>query len=75
MALHSNSPDRNPLDYYFWVQIEAKECERHHNSVTVLNEDIKKAAKSLEIAEITLVVSKFSTHVESLIMAKDGYIE
>ena len=38
----SNSPDRNPLDHYFWVQIEAKECERHHNNVTAVNEDIKK---------------------------------
>ena len=43
----SNSPDRNPLDHYFWAQIDAKECERHHNSVSALNKDIKKAARPL----------------------------
>ena len=67
----------NPLDYYFWARIEAKACERPHNSVTALKEDIKKAVKSLERAEITRAVSKFRKRVEAVIMAgpQGGYQE
>ena len=50
----ANSPDRNPLDYYFLMRIEAKESERHHNSVTALNEDIKKAVRPPVMAEIII---------------------
>ena len=64
----------DPLDHYFWMQIKAK-CERHHNSVTALNEDIKKAVRSLEMAEIIHVVLKFGKRVEDLTMAEGGHIE
>ena len=53
----SNLPALNPLDYYFYEQIEAKVFESSRNSITALNEDIKKAVRSLEMAEITNGVS------------------
>ena len=68
----------NPLDYYFWARIEAKACERPHNSVTALKEDIKKAVKSLESParfRVTRAVSKFRKRVEAVIMAEGGHIE
>ena len=70
----SNLPDLNPLDYYFYVQIEAKAFESSRNSITALNEDIKKAVRCLEIAEITHVVSMFCRPLENLILAKGGQI-
>ena len=66
----SNSPDLNPLDYYFYAQMEAKTFESSRNSKTALNEDIKKAVRSLEMAEITYVVSMFCRPVENLILTE-----
>ena len=48
----SNSPDLNPLDYYFWERIEAKAFARPHNSIKTLKKDIIKSVASLERAEI-----------------------
>ena len=70
----SNLPELNPLGYHFYVQIEAKACESSHNSITALNEDIKKAVRSLEMAEITHGVSMFCRPLENLILAKGGQI-
>ena len=70
----SNLPDLNPLDYYFYAQIEAKACESSHNSITALNEDIKKAVRSLGMAEITHGVSMFYRPLENLILAKGSQI-
>ena len=36
----SNLPDLNPLDYYFYAQIEAKAFERSRNSITPLVQQI-----------------------------------
>ena len=66
----SNSPDRNPLDHCFWVQIETKESVRHHNSVTALNEDVKKAVRYPEMAEVTHVVSKFGKQWKTPLWSK-----
>ena len=49
----SNLPDLDPLDYHFYAQIEVKACESSCNSKAALNKDIKKAVRSLEMAEIT----------------------
>ena len=71
----SNSPDLNPLDYYFWARIEAKACERPHNSIAALKKDIEKAVRSLKTDEITHAVSKFRKRVADVIMAEGGHIE
>ena len=71
----SNSPDQNPLDYYFWSQIEAKACAMPHNTVTALKKDIKKAARTLDTTEITHAVYKFRKRVETVILAEGGHIE
>lgn len=71
----SNSPDLNPLDYYFWARIEAKACDKPHRSITTLKTDIKKAVGSLSKSEIINAVSKFRKRVESVITAEGGYIE
>ena len=70
----SNLPDFNPLDYYFYAQIEAKAFESSRNSITAVNEDIKMAVRSLEMAEITRGVSMFCRPPENLILAKGGQI-
>ena len=49
-------------------------CESSHNSITAFNKDIKKAARPLEMAEITYVVSMFCRPVKNLILAKGGQI-
>ena len=70
----SNSPDLNPLDYYFWSRIEAKACARSHNTVMALKKDIEKAVRSLETVEITHTVLKFRNRVEAVIIAEDGHV-
>ena len=57
----SNSPDLNPLEYYFWVQIEVREGERYHNGVVALNEDNKKAVRSPEMAWLPSLPSMWKT--------------
>ena len=56
----SNLPDLNPLDHYFYAQIEAIAFDSSRNSITVLNEDIKKAVRSLEMTEMTHEILNFS---------------
>ena len=73
--LPANSPNLNTLDYYFYVQIEAKACKSSCNSITALNEDIKKAVRSLEMAEITHGVSIFCRPLEDLVLAEGGQNE
>ena len=70
-----NLPYLNPLDYYLYVQIEAKACESSRNSIMALNEDIKKAVRSLEMAKITHGVSMFCRPLENLVLAEGGQIE
>ena len=70
----SNFPDLNPLDYHFYAQIEAKACKSSRNCITALIEDIKKAVRSLEMAESTNEVSMFFRPLEDLILAKGGQI-
>ena len=70
----SNSPDLNPIDYYFWSRIEAKAWAMPHNTVAALKEDIKKAVRSLETAEITHAVYQFWKRVEAVITAEGGHI-
>ena len=71
----SNSPDLNPLDYYFWARIEAKVCARPHSSIIILKKDIMKSVASLERAEIIRAASKFRQRLEAVIQAEGGYIE
>ena len=71
----SNLPDLNPLDYFFFfAQIEAKALESSRNSTTAVNEYIKKALRSIEMAEVTHGVSMFCRPLENLILAKGGQI-
>uniref|UniRef100_A0A914CSL2 Tc1-like transposase DDE domain-containing protein n=1 Tax=Acrobeloides nanus TaxID=290746 RepID=A0A914CSL2_9BILA len=39
----SYSPDLNPLDYAIWGYLEAKTCEKPHESIKSLKKAIKKA--------------------------------
>ena len=44
-------------------------------TVSTLNEDIKKAVRLIEMAEMMHMVSKFGERVEDLILAEGGQIE
>jgi hypothetical protein len=71
----SNSPDLNPLDYYFWARIEAQACAKPHNIIAALKKDIEKAVRALQTSEVIRAVSSFRKRVEDVIAAEGGHIE
>ena len=71
----SNSPDLNPLDYYFWSRIQTIACKKHHNNLNSLKMSIKRAINTLEKEEIIHGLSKFRNRIEAVINASGGYIE
>ena len=71
----SNSPDLNPLDYYFWGRIVGKACQKPHNSIIALKRSIKRAIYTVDKAEIINAVLKFRSRVEAVITNEGGHIE
>ena len=71
----SNSPDLNPLGYYFWERIVGKACQKPHNSIIALKRSIKRAIYTVDKAEIINAVSKFRSRVEAVIAYGGGHIE
>ena len=71
----SNSPDLNPLDYYFWGRIVGKACLKPNNSINTLKRSIKRAIDAVDKAEIVNAVSRFRSRVEAVIANEGGHIE
>ena len=71
----SNSPDLNPLDYYFWGRIVGKACLKPHNSIIILKRSIKRAIDTVDKAEIIHAVSRFRSRVEAVVANEGGHIE
>ena len=71
----SNSPDLNPLGYYFWERIVGKACLKPHNSIITLKKSVKRAIDKVDKAEIIHVVSRFRSRVEAVIANKGSDIE
>ena len=71
----SNSPDLNPLDYYFWGRIVGKACQKLLNSIIALKRSIKRAIDTVDKTEIIHAVSKFRSRVEAVVANEGGHIE
>uniref|UniRef100_A0A914DXS1 Transposase n=1 Tax=Acrobeloides nanus TaxID=290746 RepID=A0A914DXS1_9BILA len=69
------SPDENGLDYSIWGYLEAKACEKPHNSVTTLKKAIRKAWNEMPQDLVQRVVDAFPGRLQACIDAGGGHFE
>ncbi|QQP56251.1 Putative transposable element [Caligus rogercresseyi] len=62
------SPDANPLDYSFWVQVESKAC-------TVRHPNVDEEWNRMTTDYIKRTCFTFRKRIEAIIPANGGYIE
>ncbi len=68
-----NSPDMNPMDYYFYGKLEGKVCSVRHPNITSLRTSISKEWVKVSAAEVTNACSSFRSRIERMTaaMSKD----
>uniref|UniRef100_A0A914EGJ1 Uncharacterized protein n=1 Tax=Acrobeloides nanus TaxID=290746 RepID=A0A914EGJ1_9BILA len=69
------SPDENGLDYSIWGYLEAKACEKPHNSVTTLKKAIRKAWNEMPQDLVQRVVDAFLGRLQACIDAGGSHFE
>ena len=69
-----NSPDLNPMDYYYWSAIVTRMRHTRLKTRDDLISEIKRAAKLVPISEIRSAVSKFNCRVRAVEKAGGGHI-
>ncbi|QQP49269.1 Putative transposable element, partial [Caligus rogercresseyi] len=69
------SPDANPLDYSFWVQVESKACTVRHPNVEALKTAVDEEWNKMTTDYIKRTCSTFRKRIEAIIAANGGYIE
>lgn len=69
------SPDANPLDFSFWLHVEARACSICHPNVDALKAAVNKHWDGMDPDYIIKVCKAFGKHLEAIIMADGGYIE
>lgn len=70
-----NSPDLNPMDYFFWSVLEARTNRRPHTTKASLIASIKEQAASFERDMVKKACSRFRSRVEQVIEAEGSYIK
>eukprot|EP00096_Caligus_rogercresseyi_P015643 TRINITY_DN8118_c0_g1_i2.p1 TRINITY_DN8118_c0_g1~~TRINITY_DN8118_c0_g1_i2.p1 ORF type:complete len:163 (+),score=37.01 TRINITY_DN8118_c0_g1_i2:301-789(+) len=69
------SPDANPLDYSFWVQVESKAYTARHPNVEALKTAVDEEWNRMTTDYIKRTCSTFRKRIEAIIAADGGYIE
>ncbi|XP_043228175.1 uncharacterized protein LOC122384643 [Amphibalanus amphitrite] len=70
-----SSPDRNPLDYFFWGVIEAKTNKHAHNTVDSLKAAIVAEFAAVDKDTVAKAYESFRPRLEMVVAADGGYIE
>lgn len=70
-----NSPDCNPLDYYFWGVIEGKVNEFKHASLDDLKAAIIEAHSSIDRSDISKACHSFRGRLEAVGANNGGHIK
>ena len=70
-----NSPDLNPLDFFFWGYVEAKACAVPHSSVTSLKAAIAQVFATVPKTSVIRTCQSFRRRLERVIEADGGHIE
>lgn len=71
----SNSPDCNPLDYFFWGVLEREVCKTSHNSINALKASTTKEWSNVPLTDVVSACDSFRSRLVSVIKAKGGHIE
>ena len=69
-----NSPDLNPLDYFYWNAVQSKMIIKNLSSRESLIQEIRKACKLVSLSQIRSAVSKFNTRIKEVEKQNGGRI-
>lgn len=70
-----NSPDLNPLDYFFWSEVENNMNITPFMSLESFKNEIKNGFSRVSLQSIKNAVSTFTTRVRKVEEIKGGYLE
>lgn len=70
-----NSPDLNPLDYYFWSVIERESNKRKHSNKDSLRDAIREAFANIPREQCKLACARFRSRLLQVIEAEGGWFE
>ncbi len=62
----SNSPDMNPLNYFFQGELERKVCATSYNSINSLKASIQKHWSSVSPMDVVNACKSFRPHLEHM---------
>ena len=68
----ANSPDLNPMDYAIWALLKTRLGRRRFRSINELKAALKRAWKSITVAELQNIVDQFRRRLEMCI-ATNGF--
>ena len=69
-----NSPDLNPLDFYFWNAVVSKITFSRGMSLENLKEEITKAFETIDSGEIKKCIESFTGRVRAVENANGEYV-
>jgi len=70
-----NSPDLNPVDYFFWGVLEAKINRRRHDNKASLMESIRREATNMGSELVRKACRQFRRRVEQVIETEGSYVD
>ena len=70
-----NSPDLNPLDYFFWGMIERETNLHAHNTTDSLKAAVIEAMSNMCPAHVIRACNRFRARIEAVLEAQGGFIE
>ena len=69
------SPDTNPLDYAFWLHIEARACNVRHINITAFRTSVDREWMVMSRDYVIKNCNAFRHRLEGIIASDGGYIE
>ena len=70
-----NSPDLNPLDYFYWTEVEKNMILTPFMKADALKNEIIRGCKSVSKESIQKAISTFTSRVRAVENAKGNYLE
>ena len=71
----AHSPDLNPLDYWFWGQVEREVSSGSPESIESLKEVVERSARLMDVSLIRRAVGNINKRVELCAKKKGGHFE
>ena len=70
-----NSPDCNPLDFFFWGVVEKDVNKAPHNTIQSVRDSVYAVMTNIDKAIVAKACASFRARLEAVVANDGGYIE